>query len=167
MRCVKAKRVMRQAEDSYLERPTDVAARVNYALYQQAIKRDLARARQMYVGLLDWMTRRGPDEPVILYGFALLLMVTQEESFDVIEVMIERARSAEDVLREKPGQRSVSRNLSVFAMAELGFFQHAYDHDKHDQVALMSWGALLSALKGEHWQAEQVLLDAIDIEPRN
>ena len=105
-----------------MEHPTDVAARVNYALYQQAIKRDLPRARQMYVGLLDWMTRRGPDEPVILYGFALLLMVSQEESFDVVEVMLERAKSAEEALRNKPGQRSVSRNLSVFAMAEIGFF---------------------------------------------
>jgi len=31
----------------------------------------------------------------------------------------------------------------------------------------MSWGALLSALRGEHYQAEQVLLDAIDLNPRN
>jgi len=99
LRCVRAKRVMREAEMQYLESPQDVAARVNYALYQHAVARNLERAKTVYIGLLDWMTRRGPDEPIILYGFALLLAVTHEEPFDVIEVMIERARAAEEASR--------------------------------------------------------------------
>ena len=105
---------MEGAEAAYLDSPKSVVARMNYALWCQTVGRSLERARPLYLGLVDHMARRGPDHPLILYGFCLLLAATMGESMEVIEALAQRARRAD-----------IAKGGESFADAERGFFAEA------------------------------------------
>ena len=109
-RLVKGVALRRNAEDAYLEHPSDIVCRVNYALYVHAILGDYDRARKLWIAIVEFMTSRGPDNAFVLYGYAIYLASTLEEDFGTIRVIIERARAKD------PG-------LDKFELAELGFYR--------------------------------------------
>ena len=83
---------------------------MNYTLKMHAITHDYARARPLYISLMEYMTARGPDNAVVLYAFALFLAATLEEDWSVIETLFERARAADN-------------GKHKFDIAEHGFFR--------------------------------------------
>lgn len=106
----KAVEIRNRAEDVYLANPKDIVARVNYAFYTHSVSCDYDRARRLWVGIVEYMTQRGPDNALVLYGYGLYLASTMEEDFSTIEAIIERAK-----VKDPNGRK--------FEAAELGFYR--------------------------------------------
>ena len=64
-------------------------------LFQHVMKHDYDSARKLYEEALRLMTKRGPDLPIILYGYAIFLCATGEEDWGTISELIWRARQAD------------------------------------------------------------------------
>ncbi|CAE7949155.1 TUBE1, partial [Symbiodinium sp. KB8] len=145
---------MEGAEAAYLDSPKSVVARMNYALWCQTVGRSLERARPLYLGLVDHMARRGPDHPLILYGFCLLLAATMGESMEVIEALAQRARRAD-----------IAKGGESFADAERGFFAEALRRRPDDPEALLGMALVLTFVHGQVDAAEPLFLRAMDLAP--
>lgn len=68
---------------------------VNYMLFLHAMKHNYDDARKLYDEAIRLMTKRGPDLPIILYGYAIFLCATGEEDWATIAELIWRARQAD------------------------------------------------------------------------
>ena len=146
--------MMEAAQDLYLDDPRSVPRRMNYALYCQSVGRGLPRARPVYLGLVDHMTRRGPDHPLILYGFCLLLAATMEEDMEVVEALAQRAARADE-----------ARGGGSFADAERGFFGEALRRAPDDAEALLGMALVHTFVHGDVDTAEPLFLAAMAANP--
>ncbi len=127
-------------------------AQMNYTLYLHAIVHDYARARPLYISLMEYMSARGPDNTVVLFAFALFLACTLEEDWGIIESLLDRGRTADN-------------GKHKFDIAEHGFFRQAVIERPRDAHALLNWALVLQFLRGDYKEAEQFYLRALDAEP--
>lgn len=151
---LRAVAIMEAAQDTYLDNPKDIATMMNYALWCQTTGRALERAKPLYLGLVDHMTRRGPDHPLILYGFSLLLAGTLGEDFDVIEALAQRARRAD-----------VAKGGGAFDVAERGFFAEALRRAPDDAEALLGMALVHTFVHSDIDAAEPLFLRAMEVDP--
>jgi ankyrin repeat protein len=151
---VKAVAMMEGAQDEYLSNPSSIVGKMNYALFCQTVGKELVRAKPLYLGLVDYMTRRGPDHPLVLWGLAILLAMTKEEKFDVIEALAQRAARADEV-----------KGGNTFEMAELGFFSEFLRRDPENVDALFAMALVHTFVHQSIEEAEPLFLKAMSLQP--
>lgn len=118
------------ALELYLKHPEIDENLYRYALYCHVAVNDIVRARHLYVECFRRMKDKGPDNPFILYSYAIFVFVNQEADFGDIQALIARAQTAESSaeLRRK-NRRGMTelkkiRNFGkTFRVARVGFFQ--------------------------------------------
>jgi hypothetical protein len=67
---LRAIHIMATAERTYFDQPKKISALCNYALYLLAVEHNHDRARPLVERMMEYMTKRGPDNAFILYTYA-------------------------------------------------------------------------------------------------
>lgn len=140
-----------EAESKYLKEPQNDTNLFHYAIHVHSFLLDLNRARRLYLELIRRMEWRGPDQPHILYAYAIFAFVTHDQDFSDVLMLLFRARRAEEAIRVDQSRALVaksarqgtpvspSRNSAggkdnhehsyrmgkMFELVDTGFFKHA------------------------------------------
>jgi hypothetical protein len=90
---LKANRIMLRAPEEYLTNPNSMSALVNYTLYSQANLSNDDNVEYLYNICLNRMMKRGGDNSVILFGYAIFCAKKGDKEYSRYLV---RARVAEE-----------------------------------------------------------------------
>ena len=150
---VRGARIMRSCEDEYLSDPNNPVNLCNYMLYLHVEKRNYAKARPLYARALEMMSVRGPDNPFILYSYAMFVTATREEDFDEVVNLVQRARVANATGENK------------FNLAEKGFFRQVAVLNPKNGQAQANYAICLQFLRQDYKLAEEHYIKACEADP--
>lgn len=137
----RANQLADSALELYLRHPESDEYLLRYTLYCHIVTCDLVRARNLYMECFRRMKSRGPDNPFLLYAYAIFVFVNREADFADVEAFIARAHTAELNLelqrRRRRGDVIDAKVLaakmkfgSTFKLAKIGYFQrYAESHN--------------------------------------
>lgn len=132
----KALEISINAERLYLTDPSKDSHLLNYALHCHAKLHDYDRARRLYIETLRRMEWKGPDVAIILYSYCIFSLVSMDQDYADILMLLTRAKKAEEsrenLVRRKRGERESEAikngtyaHGKVFEFATVGFFKNA------------------------------------------
>lgn len=101
---LKANRIMLKAREEYETHPNSMTSLVNYTLFFQAKYFDDKILESLYDKCFDRMNKRGGDNSVILFGYAIFCAKKGDNEYDRYLI---RARVAEERrMKRRPGSHS-------------------------------------------------------------
>eukprot|EP00592_Proboscia_alata_P000879 CAMPEP_0194372564 /NCGR_PEP_ID=MMETSP0174-20130528/20949_1 /TAXON_ID=216777 /ORGANISM="Proboscia alata, Strain PI-D3" /LENGTH=607 /DNA_ID=CAMNT_0039151173 /DNA_START=102 /DNA_END=1922 /DNA_ORIENTATION=- len=115
---LRGRKIGMEAEDTYLQNPTDPKALTNYALAIHVLNNDYEKARPLYYSMMQCMEARGVDNSFVLFSYAIFTAVTHEEDWGVVKNLVFRGKCA---ARNRMG----GINLNVYDLADVGFYRQA------------------------------------------
>ena len=150
---VRGARIMRSCEDEYLSDPNNPVNLCNYMLYLHVEKRNYAKARPLYARALEMMSARGPDNPFILFAYAMFVTATREEDFDEVVGYVQRARVAN------------ATGENRFNLAEKGFFRQVAVLNPTNGQAQANYAICVQFLRQDYKLAEEIYIRACEADP--
>jgi len=151
---VKALKMIRRAKNEYISRPDHLPALCNYALYLQCIEFDFLQARRVYERAREISARN----PVLLYGYALLLLMGDFYPRKKYWMM------AQDLLSTA---KATDRKHDAFHIAEENFFHWALVTGPRNAKALCNFALVQQYVNEDYAKAEKFFRRAINVAPEN
>jgi len=155
---MRGQRLMSGGEVGYMQDPDSPVAVANFALFKHVMVHDYDHARLLYARCLEMMEHRGPDNCFVLFSFAIFLAVTQEDDWDTINLLVERAHACN--FRNKRDRRPTRYNL-----AKAGYFRLATAIDSRNGPAWHNYALCLQLAFKDYPGATEAYIQAVMAAP--